>query len=251
MEKRKLILVGDIHGEYRTLIWKALTQYKITNADIVVLGDFGIGFDKSMSGDYAWSERRLEKADCVIYALRGNHDDPSYFTNMDKYSYPRLKFMEDYKTYTLGEDRVVLPIGGANSIDIEDRQKTNLKWEREKIDKKCWWPDEDVKRVDPSILPLKVDLILSHESPLVFDPIPSRPKLCPTYQYEKILETRRYLNTILDNVKTDSWFFGHYHTHLSGTYNEILWRGLDIMEFYTAPDKKNKNPQGEDGKDVH
>ena len=245
-KKRNLVLVGDIHGEYRTLIWKALTQKKIVGADIVVLGDFGVGFDNSLAGDYAWSERRLEKADCIVWALRGNHDDPSYFTPENPSPYPRLKFMEDYKTYTLGGDREVLIIGGANSVDIEDRQRMNKEYEEKGLKKRCWWEGEDVKRIDPDKLPLKVDIILSHESPLIFDPTPSRPESCPLYQYEKILATRKYLSGILDKVRTDSWFFGHYHKPLSGSYNGTLWRGLDIMELYQAPEKKNHNPQGED-----
>lgn len=243
--KRNLVLVGDIHGEYRTLVWKITNQYQMKDTDIVVLGDFGVGFDNTMTHNYKWSEKKLEDSGNMIYTLRGNHDDPLYFTDESKYSYPRLIFMEDYKLYTLGDDRVILPIGGANSIDIEDRLKNNQKWASMGSDRRCWWEDEDVKRVDPETLPLKVDIILSHESPLVFDPIPSRPDICPVYQYEKILSTRKYLSTIIDKTNTDNWFFGHYHTHLSGTYGKVLWRCLDIMEFYQAPEKKNNNPQGE------
>ena len=96
---RGLVLVGDIHGEYRTLIWNITNRYKITNSDIVILGDFGVGFDKSLDGDYKRSEKKLIESDLMIYALRGNHDDPLYFTDEEKYSYPRLRFMEDYKVY--------------------------------------------------------------------------------------------------------------------------------------------------------
>ena len=243
---RGLVLVGDIHGEYRTLIWNITNRYKITNSDVVILGDFGVGFDKSLDSDYKRSEKKLIESDLMIYALRGNHDDPQYFTDEEKYSYPRLRFMEDYKVYTLGNNKTILPIGGANSIDIEDRLKNNQKFASMGSDKRCWWEGEDVTRIDLSTLPIRVNLILSHCAPLTFEPLISKPEMCPTYQYEKILETRKYLDTILNYTRADGWFYGHYHNHYSGFYSGIQWRCLDIMEFFQVPDKEIDNPQGED-----
>ena len=45
---RDLYFCGDIHGEFRTLVWTALEKYRIKNSDIIVLGDFGMGFDKKI-----------------------------------------------------------------------------------------------------------------------------------------------------------------------------------------------------------
>ena len=45
---RDLYFCGDIHGEFRTLVWTALEKYRIKNSDIIVLGDFGMGFGQRM-----------------------------------------------------------------------------------------------------------------------------------------------------------------------------------------------------------
>ena len=37
-------------------------------------------------------------------------------------------------------------------------------------------------------------------------------------KYEKILEERRYLDEILNYVKTDLWYYGHYHSSFSGSF---------------------------------
>lgn len=244
MEERDLIFCGDIHGEWKEFIWTALKKHGFRNADIVILGDFGIGFDKTMPDLYRWAEKKLEAADVTIKVIRGNHDDPSYFTNEEKYSYPRLRFLEDHKVYNIcGRD--IYTIGGANSTDIGWRIATNETYASKGKDKRCWWPDEDIIRKWED-LPNKVDIIISHSAPLSFNPVAKKWPETPEWQYEKIIEERRYLDFILRELPADYWFYGHYHDHYSGTYGDLLYRGLGIMEFFEGPMKINKNPQGED-----
>lgn len=237
---RSLILCGDIHGEFKTLVWKAVSKYKISNADIVVLGDFGVGFDNRIKSDYEHVEKKLEKNDITVYAIRGNHDDPKWFVD-GTYNFPRLKFLKDYELITLGDGYKILPIGGANSIDVEYRIKENAKLAP---NRSCWWEGEDIERIDLKYIPKRVDLVLSHECPLIFSPIPTRPAECPLWQYNKILSSREYLKEVALNVNSSYWFYGHYHKSMSGEYKETIWRCLDIMEFYEVPEKKLTNPQG-------
>lgn len=240
-DKRNLILCGDIHGEFKKLIWTAIERYKLKNADIVVLGDFGVGFDNKIQADYEEVEKRLEKNDLVVYALRGNHDDPSWFDGTKDYE--RLKFLKDYEIITLGDDLDILPIGGGNSVDVEWRMKENERLKAK--NKACWWEDEDVVKKDLSEIPKRVDLIISHEAPLLFEPIPMRMADCPLWQYDKILKTREYLKDIAIGVNCNYWFYGHYHKSMSGDFEETRWRCLGEMEFYQVPEKKQTNPQGE------
>ena len=100
-EIKDLYFCGDTHGKWRELIWEALNRYNIKNARICVLGDFGVGFDNTLDGFYQWAEERLERSNVILYAIRGNHDDPEYFSDEAKYSYPRLRFLEDHKVYNL------------------------------------------------------------------------------------------------------------------------------------------------------
>lgn len=245
MKDRDLYFCGDIHGDWKEFIWKALRQYQIREADIGILGDFGIGFDKTMPDLYRWAEKRLEAADVTVYVIRGNHDDPSYFTDTEKYSYPRLRFLEDHKVYEIC-GRKIYTIGGACSNDIGWRLAMNETLASKGKDRRVWWPGEDViqKRND---LPDKVDIIISHTAPLAFLPVIRKFPETPEWQYDKILEERRYLDYALKEINADYWYYGHFHDHYSGSYGDLLYRGLGIMEFIEAGDIINNNPQGEDG----
>lgn len=231
---RDLYFVGDVHGKYRELIFRATQKYKIEHADIIVLGDFGVGFNKKeyTIQEYNRSLKKLEKHDLCIHVLRGNHDNPEYFKDPLPLDFPRLHFLEDHKVYEIC-DRKIYVVGGANSTDIVDRVKD-----------KDWWEGEDIIRVPESSLPRRVDIIATHTAPLTFEPVIMKFDETPVWQYEKILEERKYLGEILGNVKTDFWFYGHYHHYYSGTYNEVMYRCLPELEFFLAPEPKNNNPQG-------
>ena len=82
---RNLIFCGDIHGEFHRLVWR-LQGKKVTDSDIVVCGDIGIGFDDSEqdldnlshSKKFEWFKNSGNK----IYCVRGNHDDPDRFKEL-------------------------------------------------------------------------------------------------------------------------------------------------------------------------
>ena len=242
-----LYFCGDVHGDYKELVWNIIKKYSIRNSAIGVLGDFGVGFDNTMDDLYKWSEKKLEDTNNVIFAIRGNHDDPEYFTDENKYSYPRLRFLEDHKVYKIC-GREIYTIGGANSTDITYRLETNQALAAKGKDKRVWWEGEGVipKYED---LPTKADIIISHCAPLSFSPVITRFSETPVWQYEKILEERKYLDYVLENINAKYWIYGHYHDHFSGSFGNLLYRGLGIMEIYEAPVIEEENPQG-DLKDV-
>lgn len=243
-DMRTLYFCGDIHGDWKEFIWTALTRYHIKDADIGILGDFGIGFDKTMPNLYQWAEKKLEAADVTIFAIRGNHDDPGYFTNTEKYSYPRLKFLEDHKIYEFC-DRKIYTIGGANSTDVSWRLAANESLAAKGKDRRVWWPGEDIVKKYEG-LPDKVDIIISHSAPLSFLPVIQKFPETPGWQYDKILEERKYLDYVLKEINSDYWYYGHFHSHYSGSYGNLLYRGLGIMEFIEAGSVKDNNPQGEE-----
>ena len=231
-KKKDLYLVGDVHGKYRELVWKITGRYDIHDADVLVLGDFGVGFDQNLKREYPWSERRLKRNNVTIWAMRGNHDDPKYFTEEPIYNFPNLKFLVDWKRYKFGENREILVIGGACSIDKEYRI--------ENID---WWEGEDVTRVPD--LPGKADIIISHEAPITFDPMPTRPDGLGKDQYGNILRSREYLQEVLESARPDYWFYGHYHKSYSGSWNSTVYRCLAELEFWQVQGGPiSHSPQG-------
>ena len=221
--KRDLVFVGDIHGEFRKLVWEATTRYNLKNTDLFILGDFGVGFDNRLKYDYKRCEKKLEKHEIEIYTIRGNHDDPKFFTGeMEelKEEFPRIHFLQDHKIVNLG-DISIYPIGGGASVDITDREPGI-----------SWWEGEYIEEKPIKELPGKVDIIVSHEAPLTFEPIIRRFSETPEEQYEKILKGRTYLSSVLKEVTCKNWFYGHYHSYYSGAFGDVLYRGLGIMEFY-------------------
>lgn len=237
---KDLYVVGDVHGQYKELIFRITQRYGIKDSNVLVLGDFGIGFDKTMPNLYSWSEKRLEDNNIEVDVLRGNHDNPEYFDG--EHDYPRLKFLKDHEVYNLANHEVYI-IGGANSTDIE--YKDELGRDRKRIEGVDWWAGEDIVRKTEN-LPLKVDIIASHSAPLTFEPIPERQDQTSEEQYEKILRERKYLDTVLKNMRADYWYYGHYHKSFSGSYGSLLYRCLPPLEFYLVPERIEHNPQGKE-----
>ncbi len=251
MSERNLVFCGDVHGKYRELVWKVCIQKKLTDTDIIILGDFGVGFTKNLDVEYKKSEPKLEKSGNSIYVMRGNHDDPKYFKDKS-HDYPRLKFLTDHTLYNFGENLGIYVIGGAYSTDANTNPECTTVSDRVIDNKKrllkgkmpIWWESEYVEKKYTD-LPNRVDIIISHTAPLRFEPIPIRTSEISVSQYAKILEERKYLDYILQEIRTDYWFYGHYHKSYTGTYNGLLYRGLAELELFQAPEKKILNPQGE------
>jgi Icc-related predicted phosphoesterase len=162
-EKKSIYFCGDIHGELRKLVWTITERYKATNIDLVVCGDFGVGFGRPKSMDVMYSRvlKRLEKNDIRLYTIRGNHDDPAWFDG--KHDYPRLKFLEDHELVNIA-GWSIYPIGGATSIDKAARIEA-----QKKIKTKCFWEGEKIERVDK--YPGRADIIVSHTAPISFEPV--------------------------------------------------------------------------------
>lgn len=231
MDKKKNLLMfsGDIHGNLKSIIWKISNQYGLRGVSLIIAGDFGVGFGApgAMDVRYDSVKDRLEKYDITIYVVRGNHDDPSYFDG--KHDYPRIKFLEDHKVYEIC-GKTIYPIGGAHSIDRLDRIDENNEYKSYGSSRRSWWENEAPIK-EYKNLPDKVDIIVSHEAPISFEPVIVRDtedlKL-----WNDILDARNYLNHVLNNVISSWWIHGHYHSSSSGNYGDTKYRGLSIEELF-------------------
>ena len=45
-DARSIVVAGDIHGDFKTLVYKCCVQYGMTDTLIVVAGDCGFGFHR-------------------------------------------------------------------------------------------------------------------------------------------------------------------------------------------------------------
>lgn len=219
---RQLWICGDIHGEVSGLVRDAVNR-GISCADILVVGDFGAGFGRPKSMDVAYGKVRaaLEKNDICIYTVRGNHDDPAFFDG--KHDYERLHFLPDHHIIELCGKKIY-PIGGAVSADIDfvdpltrkSRRMVNDALIRYGSTKRVWWPDETPSASSGTLFPECVDIVVSHEAPLSFDPPLVRADHVHDETWQKIVESRKSLDCVLQTVKPALWFYGHYHKHFEG-----------------------------------
>ena len=69
-------------------------------------------------------------------------------------------------------------------------------------------------------------------APISFSPVTMRDENMSAEIYEKCINSRSYLEKILDEVKCKYWFYGHYHKSYSGHIGEMMYRGLGIHELY-------------------
>lgn len=229
------IFCGDIHGELRKLIFEVCIRRKIKDANIIILGDFGVGFGRpnSMEHQYQRVKKRLEEYNIVLWVVRGNHDDPSWFDG--KHDFDRLHFLPDYSISMIGGYNIYA-IGGAISTDRAWRLE-KMKDRKQKT--KIWWPGEGVVQKEKH--PTKVDIIISHTAPIQFAPIPSRRDDMDLDLYEEILEERRYLGTLVQEINWGRWFYGHFHEHNYWGMADKIATGLGIMELLEIPERKEGN----------
>jgi hypothetical protein len=131
----------------------------------------------------------------------------------------------------------IYPIGGAVSADIDfvdpltrkSRRMVNDALVRYGSSKRVWWPDEAPTQIAEG-LPETADIVVSHEAPLSFDPPLMQAVHVRNETFLKIVESRKYLDYVLSQVKPTLWFYGHYHSHFEGSYQNTLYRCMDIAE---------------------
>ena len=57
-------------------------------------------------------------------------------------------------------------------------------------------------------------------------------KYVDTETYNKCIEDRTYLSKILNEIRAKYWFYGHFHDHYSGSFGNLMYRGLGIKELF-------------------
>lgn len=224
-----LYFVGDIHGEYRKLLY-LIKNKRIENADMILCGDIGIGFHKHnyYINIFNYLNPKLEERNITLYFVRGNHDDPSYWKEQ-KLHYSNIILVEDYTVLNLSKN--ILCIGGANSTDRMLRKKD--------VD---WWEDESIVYDIELVKDLKnIDIVVTHSSPNITEPFINGSYYLTACEKDEnlnkdIMYERQYLTDIFDYLKENNdiknWYYGHYHDSKIHNYGNCNFRMLDIDEIY-------------------
>ena len=197
----RVLITGDIHNLFNRL--NQLINQK--NPDLIICcGDFGFWplFAGKSGGIKPLSSIKLQGAEKLLW-IDGNHEDHWELAKRESDEIePGIIYMPRGSTYTLPDGRVILFMGGANSID--------KMWRTIGHD---WFPEELITQKDFMNLPdCEVDIFITHTCPneLVLD-------LKTQYIGKEWEPSNHALSELWKIYKPDLWFFGHWHTFLDIT----------------------------------
>ena len=172
-----VLITGDTHRNFNRIKFFC-KKYQTTQDDIlIILGDAGINY-------YPGHKDRLLKEDLAelpltLFCIRGNHEQRP--ETIDAYkeriwhggkvyveeAYPNLIFAKDGEIYDI-DDKKVMVIGGAYSVDKWYRLKMNYKW----------FEDEQISEEEKSFVEKQlednhwnIDVVLSHTLPYQYRPL--------------------------------------------------------------------------------
>lgn len=244
----RLIFLGDIHGNFK-LIHQYIDRFGIKDANIIQVGDFGVGFntlekEKRMFEMY---HQKLVKNNVVVWAIRGNHDYKPYFDN-DPFGFTNIKLVPDYTVLNLS-GKNILCIGGAVSVDRKFRYTKNQANGDFKTMTgfESWWPDEIFTLDKEKLEKMKgIDIVVTHTAP----------HYCPpdnTFTFGSFVEgiikqsgdvdlksdllfERNQLTEAFHILKKNNsishHMYGHFHKSETINMYEIKHRLLGIGELY-------------------
>lgn len=243
MMDRMVILLGDIHGDMRAVMRK-VRQMDLRDVVIVQAGDFGFSID----ADGLQSEKKYRKTlelynksfelrGITFYAIRGNHDDPSYFDG--RFTMSNLVLLPDYSVLELNGQRWLL-VGGAVSIDRLPRQLEIAKGGG------AWWFSGEGFALDKEKIAAagKVDVVVTHTAPdgACGYELVGRNDMLQTFikdgdhtlladiareqaAMQKMWQLLRFQGSELRN-----WYHGHFHKAVGNTFQGTRFRCLAVDE---------------------
>jgi|LSQX01.2.fsa_nt_gb Icc-related predicted phosphoesterase len=219
-----IIIAGDFHGKFgpvNTLIAK----YK--PSIILQCGDFGwwprfhgqeykIGYMKTA----IWNQYSLNNKDTKIFWCPGNHEDWESLNGITKNNnevMPNVFYLERGHIIELPDHRKILFIGGALSIDRDNRIERSPYF--------GWFHEETISQIDIETLPDEnIDIIISHTAPNEF--IIKNGNL--NYPHDP---SRDALSYVLKKYQPKLWYFGHMHKFQTGKFNDCEWTCLSAVGF--------------------
>ena len=220
-----ILLLGDIHGDYRTLQRAIDKANEVGAAALIQVGDFGLFRSFGMNSEEQF-KNVVHTSKCPVYFIDGNHDDCTRWTTYTEVSqiYPELPlYYVPRGTVMEIDNRTVAFMGGAGSIDKNIRLQEGWHWdERENIS-----PYEVLRMMD-NAKDKQIDLFITHCPPnsVINEHFDPRGKL----QFGVGLDWHDHNQDIIENIwhaiGTPNVYSGHMHKRVVG----MTYRILDINE---------------------
>jgi len=186
-----MILIGDIHADFVTY-FNIIKLCDNLNEPTIQLGDFGLGFTRTVDGVYFDEIKRDKTIPLRHKVFRGNHDNPNSFKKLEAN-------LGDYGIY-----KEMFFIAGGFSIDKSMRTPMV-----------SWWPNEELSMRQFDVILKKYEeekplVVISHECPQNIKEI----YLCEVDKItSKINRTRTAvtMERMLEIWAPSYWIFAHYH----------------------------------------
>ena len=239
---KSVVISGDIHGDFEPLVFTICEQYDMRDTLVIVAGDCGFGFHAEGYYEQIFHriQKRLTAHNCWLAMVRGNHDDPSYFS-AQKIQHERFRTIPDYSVISVSGHQI-LCVGGAISIDRSWR----LSEMQRHPGKQYYWQNEPA-HYDVSLLDeitqtgIPIDTVVTHTAPSFCEPL-SKNGLATWATHDPELlqdcdDERRQMDLLLRHLQSDHhpvkhWFYAHFHQSWHGEKDGILFRMLGIMELH-------------------
>jgi hypothetical protein len=232
---KDIMIVGDIHGDFNELN----TIINRKNPKIILqCGDFGVWPHYHMRKDFngtgkPWDYYGIKNPNTEIYFCDGNHENFEYLDKLvdvngrkNPIELPGFKnvfYMPRTSTLQLPDGKNVMFIGGALSIDKDNR-----------IIGDSWWPTEEINRRDMEYLPdMRIDIVISH----------TLPQQCLKYLGMGFSDYRiakfndnscRWLDIILGEYRPKKWYCGHFHLYKKFMHKDCEFTVLSIPDHYNT-----------------
>lgn len=215
-----IYITGDVHGDidFRKLLLLAVDNVSLDDT-LIILGDAGICWSPEFTRRIIELYRKLN---ITVIFLDGNHENFDMLESLPivEYKGALMHQVDDHIFHVMRgeimeiEGYSMLCIGGAHSIDKQQR-----------TEHVSWWSQEDIteRDVDNAILNLKrynnkVDFVLTHcvDSQTV--------KNAFRFRSDQSSEQLMFIDQVVEYKR---WFFGHYHFDVpAGKQKECVYQRI-------------------------
>lgn len=245
-----LITIGDTHGNFK-LISRRVKSLQLNDFTLIHVGDFGVGFydeHKDIESLNAL-DKVLIDANCKLYVIRGNHDKPYLFNGEWSNQFKNITLVKDYSVLNVNNKNVLL-VGGAISIDRRGRKKQQLEYANIGIDKESYWYDELFELNEELLKEFRdIEYVVTHSCPAFCSPVNSFTNEHDSHGYlveqfarrdsmlkddlnkERINISKMYDILIENNKNIKKWIYGHFHRSHKEVHNNIEFITLNVDEF--------------------